>query len=193
MCLDNICLVIAIQANMKNLSKVPLTLFWATILLFQASASLACSCIYGGEFAKNSRFYDGVVRAKVIEYGQRHRGEAVYKSMIVEVTDVIKGTFNHTELELMGDLGYQCREYVDSRKFGIGKEFLFVIRNEEAVQELAGCGESSILVDGDTINGYKLTGDGYKPYSMSLDAMIEKMKVEAIKYEKLQQDSSNLR
>ena len=183
---------------MKNIIKVPLITFWTIILSLQSSASFACSCLDGGEFAKNSTRYQGVVRAKVIGYGDKHdlidihNNRSVpnlYKSIIVEVTAIIKGKLNHSKLELMGDRGADCREYADSRKYGIGKEFLFVISNEEQVQELAGCGESSILIDNDTVKGYRLTNNKYEAYSMSVDALIKEMKIEAIKYEKIKQYS----
>ncbi len=183
---------------MKNIIKVPLITFWTIILSLQSSASFACTCFYGGEFAKNATRYQGVIRAKVIGYGDNHDlidihnnapVQNLYKSIIVEVTDVIKGKLNYSKLELMGDRGADCREYADSRKYGIGKEFLFVIRNEEQVQELAGCGESSILVDNDTVKGYRFTNGGYETYSMSVDALVKEMKIEAIKYEKIKQNS----
>ncbi|GAB4541948.1 MAG: hypothetical protein Tsb0014_34220 [Pleurocapsa sp.] len=171
---------------MKTIIKITSTIGLTTILLFQASESLACSCFYHGEFARNSIFHEGVIRAKVVKYGQKYH-DTIFKTMTVEITNVIKGDFNHSTLEFIGDLGGSCREYISSNKFGIGQEFLFVIGDREKVQELAGCGESSILVDDDTVKGYKLTSNGYESYSMSLDAMIKEMKIEAIKYEKLQQ------
>ena len=161
-------------------------MFWTTIFLLQTSLSLACTCIYGGEFAENSARYRGVVRAKVIKYGRHHK-EDIYKSIIVEVTDVVKGEFNHSKIKLIGDLGHHCREYAKAKKYQIGKEFLFVIGNNKKVQTLYGCGESSILIDGNTVKGYQLVGGSFKPYSMSLKTLTNKMKAEEIKYQTLRE------
>ena len=83
------------------------------------------------ESAKYSTRYQGVVRAKVKKYVEK-TGDIKYKGMVVKVTDVIKGKFNHSELKFMGETFYGSNfplENIDLRKFKIGQEFLFVIRN----------------------------------------------------------------
>ena len=170
---------------MNSIIKVPLIVSVATILsLSKASVSLAFNCIYGGEFAKYSTRYQGVVRAKVKKYVEK-TGDTKYKGMVVEVTDVINGKFNNSELKFIGETFYGSNfplVDIDSRKFRVGQEFLFIIRDRERVQGLGGCGESFVLIEDDLVKGRRLLDTGYEAYSMPLNSLIEKMKVEEIEY-----------
>jgi len=146
---------------------------------FLPSVSMACSCTYGGKFSEYSSKSKGVIRAKIKSYGPRlPHGETLYESMVVEVIEVIKGKYKNHKLTLLGDPGFLCRDYVNAKRFGIESEHLFSLANEKTTQPLGGCGESSVVIKGNIIEGNELIEDVYKPYTMSVADFIELLKVQ---------------
>ena len=96
--------------------------------------------------------------------------------MVVEVVSVVSGVLQHDSVVLMGDPGHLCREYVDSRNFGIGNEYLIALHGDEAVQPFGGCGEAWMAVDGELAIGHSFTDDGYRKYLLSIAEVIDKLK-----------------
>lgn len=136
---------------------------------------MACSCLYQGEFKEYATKRDGVIRARIMSYGSKlSHGETLYESMIVEVTDVIKGNYSKSSLTFLGDPGHLCRAYVNSKRFTLGSEHLFsIVSSEKDSQPLGGCGESSVAIKGESVEGYKQTKDGYKAYSLKIVDIIK--------------------
>lgn len=149
-----------------------LLLSWFT---FFTSSAMACSCMYQGEFKEYATKRDGIIRARINSYGSKlSHGETLYESMIVEVTDVIKGNYSNSSLIFLGDPGYLCRAYVNSEQFTIGSEHLFsIFSSEKDSQPLGGCGESSVVIKGDYVEGYKQTNDGCKSYRLKIADLIK--------------------
>jgi len=130
-----------------------------------------------GKFIEYASNRDGVVRAKVKSYGPRlSHGKTLYESMVVEIMEVVKGKYAQEELTFLGDPGNLCRGYVDSLKFKIGSEHFFSLTNKNVTQPLGGCGESSLPIKGDLIEGNELVGNTYKPYTMRVIDLIKSLK-----------------
>ena len=105
--------------------------------------------------------------------------------MVVEVINVIRGNFNHSQLKLIGsDYSFNCLDVIDFQRFKIGQEFLFLINNEEEVQELYDCGEYSVLIENNIVKSYRFS-EGYEIYYISLEDMLEKM---TIKHEEFRRE-----
>ncbi len=139
-----------------------------------SSPSFACSCSYAGNFKQYTAGDSGVVRATVIEYGPRlSHGQTLYESMRIEVTEVVKGEYNNKHLTLLGDPGHLCRDYIDSKRFGIGSEHLISISSEDTTQPLGGCGESSVAIKDGQVVGVELKNNQLIDYSMSLEEYIK--------------------
>lgn len=154
----------------------PFAIAAAAILLLGSNPALACSCASKGDFVAYASQSAGVVRAKVVKYGDKlSHGETLYESMVVEVVAVITGDLETNTLVLMGDVGFLCREYVDSRNFHIGREYLIALHGDEAVQPFGGCGEAWLAVDGEHVVGHSFTADGYKEYTLSMQEVLEKL------------------
>jgi len=141
------------------------------IVLCFPSLSMACSCAYAGKFIEYTSGGNGVIRAKIKGYGSRlSHGETLYESMIVEVTEVIKGNYTGRELTFLGDPGHLCRAYVNSERFEVGSEHFISIFNDKSTQPLGGCGESSVIIKGDMI---ELTNNGYRLYTLKVPDLIK--------------------
>lgn len=139
--------------------------------------SMACSCAYAGKFVEYALDGKGVVRAKIKNYGPRlSHGKTLYESMTVEVTQVVKGNYKAAELTLLGDPGHLCRAYVDSQRFEIGSEHFFAILDDDSRQALGGCGESSVIIKDDLVEGRELTDKGFKLYTLKVSELVEALK-----------------
>ena len=140
------------------------------IFCFLPSTTFACSCVWGGKFSQIAKKSEVVVHARIKNFGSRlSHGETLHENMVVEVIDVIKGSYQGTSLKLLGDPGHLCRAYVDTSRFKIGDEHLFALRNEESTQPLVGCGESAILIEHDLAVGYELGESEFKQYTIPLE------------------------
>jgi len=131
-------------------------------------AAFACSCDYAGEFEEFSKGRV-VIRGEIVGYGPKlDHGKTLYSTMQVNVSEVIKGTYNHSTIEFMGDPGHLCLTYVDSRRYSIGSEHLFILFSDDQNQGLAGCGEVSVSVKYGRVRGISLN-------SVDYDKFIEKL------------------
>ena len=123
------------------------------IFMLVPQTSEACSCRYVGNFEE----YVGrgtVIRGKILSYGDKlDHDKRLVISMNVKVLDVVKGEFNISKIEIFGDDGGLCLEYVNPKKFQIGSEFLFGVYGDDNEQYLGGCGESSLLIKDGKVHG----------------------------------------
>ncbi len=86
-------------------------------ILAVPSLAMACTCHWGGPFAKVALGQDLVVYGEVLDY---------YKhSMEVKVLEVFKGKEGRGTIRIWGDNGALCRPYV--RSFPIGPRWVFAI------------------------------------------------------------------
>ena len=151
----------------------------AALFVVVGKPALACSCAYKGDFLDYANASAGVIHARVVKFGSKlAHGETLYASMVVEVVSVVTGTLEFDTLVLMGDPGHLCREYVDSRRFGIGKEYLIALHGNEAVQPFGGCGEAWVGVHGELVEGRSLTADGYRKYSLPIAEVLDSLKAD---------------
>lgn len=110
---------------------------------FGFGEAFACDCTSKGAFAEYASKSKGVIRARIASYGEQlSYGETLFENMSVDVVSVEKGSLSFKSIVLLGDPGNLCRDYVDSARFEIGKEFLIALHGDEAVQPFGGCGEA---------------------------------------------------
>ena len=149
-------------------------IIFGALLVFGGSPALACSCMSKGQFLEYAEQGAGVIHARVVRYGDKlSHGETLYDRMVVEVVAVITGGFELDSLILMGDPGHLCREYVDSRNFVIGNEYLIALHGNEPVQPFGGCGEAWLAVKDESVEGYAFVEGGYRKYSRPLAEVLE--------------------
>jgi hypothetical protein len=132
-----------------------------------------------GSFVEYADQSAGVIRAKVVSYGEQFsRGETLFDSMTVEVVAVVKGNLEFDSIVLLGDPGHLCREYVDSRNFEIGKEYLIALHGDEAVQPFGGCGEAWLEIRDDVALGRVWEDSGARNYSLALQDLLKNIQSE---------------
>jgi len=88
----------------------------------------------------------------------------------------VKGSLQLDSIVLMGDPGFLCRDYVDSRNFVIGKEYLIALHGDEAVQPFGGCGEAWLEIDDGVAKGREWTAGESKKYSLPLQDLLKSLK-----------------
>ncbi len=138
---------------------------------------MACSCAYMGKFIEYTSGGNGVIHARIISYGPGlTHGNTLYENMVVEVIEVIKGKYTGQKLIFLGDPGHLCRAYIDSEKFAVGSEHFISISSEESIQALGGCGESSVIIKGDFIEGIELIDNSYEPYILKVHDLVKLLK-----------------
>lgn len=151
----------------------PLAAILAGFVTLASNIAIACSCMAIGTFEGYARGSAAVIHARVKSLGPRlSHGETLHESMRVEVVSVIAGNLDHDTVMLLGDPGFMCRDYVDSRIFVIGSEFLIALHNDAAEQPFGGCGEAWVVVNGDRVEGAAYTEGGREKYSLPLKDVI---------------------
>ena len=149
----------------------------AVFIALSFTEAAACSCASKGSFVEYAQKSEGVIRAKIISHGKKlSHGETLHDSMSVEVVAVLKGDLRFDSIELAGDPGFMCRDYVDSKIFVIGKEFLIALHGDEAEQPFGGCGEAWVEIVGDSAKGYKWVDGEVRQYSIPLDGLSKKLR-----------------
>lgn len=147
--------------------------FVAVLLALGTNDAMACSCAWRGSFIEYARQSPAVVKARVTNYGKRlSHGESLFESMTIEVVAVLKGDVSFRRIELLGDPGFLCRDYVDSGRFVIGKEYVIALHEESASQAFGGCGESWMEIDGEFVNGTDWSNGGPRKYAMPLEDLL---------------------
>ena len=146
-------------------------------LAIGCSQALACSCISKGNFIEYANQSEGVIQAKVVSYGDKlSHGETLYDSMVVKVIAVVRGDFKFDSLILMGDPGHLCRDYVDSKIFVIGKEYLIAIHGNDAVQPFGGCGESWLAINNGVAEGHIWAEGRPQKYTLPMPELFKTLK-----------------
>jgi len=93
--------------------------------------------------------------------------------MKVSINEVITGSFEFETIDFTGDPGHLCLTYIDSSRYFVGSEHLFIIRDDIQNQGLAGCGEVSVFLDGGKIHGGWYTDDGWSDYSIDYNYFLK--------------------
>jgi len=141
-------------------------------LVLSSSYAMACTCMYGGKFQEYSASYPVVVRGTVLSYGALLRtNERYFETVTIAVSAVVKGTLQHSRVELQGDTGMSCFRYISSNAYPIGSEHLFSLSNSEQQQPLWGCGESSVRIRGSVVEGVDGNGGGF--YRVDIDEFMK--------------------
>lgn len=136
--------------------------------------AFACSCLSKGKFVDYASQSKGVIRARIVSYGERlSHGETLFESMSVDVVSIVKGSLGFKSIVLLGDPGHLCRDYVDSRHFEIGKEFLIALHGDEAVQPFGGCGEAWLEIDNGVAKGRDWVDGDLREYSLPLHDLLK--------------------
>ena len=149
----------------------------AVFVVAQSGDALACSCMSKGSFVEYVKQSDGVIRARVAGYGDKlSHGETLFESMTVDVVTVLKGDLRFESITLLGDPGFMCRDYVDSRNFVIGKEYLIALHTDESTQPFGGCGEAWLKLDDGIASGHQWNDGEWQEYSIPLVELLENLK-----------------
>lgn len=130
--------------------------FFSTVAIigiaFTHASASACMCAPLGKsffetvFLHNQKVQSGewpaqeeltLLTALVKDYKQLRPGPYPTE-MVLEVSDVIQGTLEKSELVVEGDNGMQCRPYVT--EFQIGKKFIFAINKDKDGHYISACG-----------------------------------------------------
>ena len=146
-----------------------------TLLIWAQNAS-ACSCEYAGTFGK---FSEGqtVIRGMITGYGPKlDHGETLYATMTVSVVEIINGSYAHRTVQFKGDPGHLCLTYVNSNRYLIGSEHMFVLFSDEKKQGLMGCGEVSVSITDGQIHGSGYVDDEWTNYSVGYDEFVVAIK-----------------
>ncbi len=146
------------------------------ISLAWSQSSNACDCLYAGNFSEYSKGQT-VIRGKIRSYGPKlNHGETLYATMKVSVQQVIKGSYAHRSVRFKGDPGHLCLTYINSNRYSVGSEHLFVLFSDEGKQGLGGCGEVSVTIADGKIHGAGYIDSEWTEYSVDYDEFIEAIK-----------------
>lgn len=161
---------------MKISSFYTTSLLLAVLTLFANPAS-ATTCFYAGTFEVFAKKHPIIVRAVVDSYGSLVPNHAdVFRTMKVNVSETIKGSFPHSTFQFFGDTGMSALRYITRQDFPIGSEHFFLLEDDDAFQPLMGCGEASVGIHGDSVQGHTLGENGYEVYEMGVGEFIQKVK-----------------
>jgi len=132
--------------------------------------------MYAGEFKEFAKGQT-VVKGIVESLGSKlEHDEGLHATMKVSIRELIKGSYPYKSVNLMGDPGYMCLTYIDSKEYPIGSEHLFILFSQDKEQGLAGCGEVSVSISSGKIHGTKLTDKKFVNYSVNYDRFIKILK-----------------
>lgn len=141
------------------------------------SASFACMCIFAGIFEEFAEQHPIIVRGTVLEHGEELPNISdSFKTMTVFVTNTVKGNFPHTTFDFYGDTGMSCLRYIALNDYPIGSEHLFILESDEPLQPLMVCGESSLLINGNIVQGHIREASGYRTDEVDLNELLERLR-----------------
>ncbi len=69
-----------------------------------------------------------------------------------------------------------CLRYITLDDYPVGSEHLFILTNDESLQPLLVCGESSLLINGDTVQGHVRDDSEYRTYELGYDELLERVR-----------------
>lgn len=151
--------------------------FTAIVASASISSSIACTCMFAGIFEEFAAQHPIVVRGTVYQHGEKLPNNSNYfRTMTIVVSGTIKGNFPHTAFEFYGDTGMSCLRYITPDDYPIGSEHLFILESEESYQPLMVCGESSLLIHGDTAQGHVRDASGYHTYELEINDLLERLR-----------------
>lgn len=151
--------------------------FIALVATISMSSGFACTCMFAGVFAEFAEQHPIIVRGTIHQHGEKLPNNSSYfKTMTVVVSETVKGTFPHTAFEFYGDTGMSCLRYIALDDYPIGSEHLFILESEESLQPLMVCGESSLLIQGDSVQGHIRDATGFHTYELKIDDLIERVR-----------------
>ena len=143
-------------------------LFIVAVVSLFPKTTLACSCIYGGEFSEYSSAAQTIVRATVVGYGPELSNiKNHYETMRVEVTQVVKGEPLEDMITIYGDTGMSCLSYIAAEKYPLNSEHFIALPDNTDFQPLGaaippkGCGEASVRVNGSQVEGVDRNRSAY--------------------------------
>lgn len=121
---------------------------FVVVMTISVNAFASTCLVWEGLFPEVMLKRDLVVRVEVEAFGEKlEHGETLHESMTVKVKEVLKGRTDLGKIEVLGDNGRLPREYIDTRKFKIGQEYLLALSTpERGVAPLGGCGEHSVSI-----------------------------------------------
>jgi hypothetical protein len=174
------------------------------ILLLISSLTFACSCKWGGNFIKSSKYSEVIIKAKVIEMlwhfengktlsSEESFGDYLiktdkeyYQSIKVEVIELIKGKEERKTFEIYGSDGVDCRESI--HLFEIDKIYIFGIyktqkteysqpNEDENDYAIGGCSEKWLeyLPETNEVKGYIKGKNRRKKRKYSYEKLLKKI------------------
>ena len=147
------------------------------VLLIVAPIADACSCGFdGGRFWK---FSEGgtVAKGTVTAISDLpEEGDPAHPTMTVAIDDVVTGSFSHDVVVLEGDRGWDCLKYVGGQEYPIGSEHLFILLDDDLVQGLFVCGETSVRIREGRVYGERRLFGRFRTYSVDYDRFVRKLK-----------------
>lgn len=159
--------------------KLPSLMKWALSIASTvfASGSYACSCAPGGGFEVFAEQHPVIVRGTVLQHDERLPNNSDYfRTMTISVSNTLKGDFPHSTFEFYGDTGMACLRYITLDDYPVGSEHLFILASDDALQPLMVCGESSLLINGDTVQGRSRDTNGYGTYEIDLNELLDRVR-----------------
>jgi len=148
----------------------------ALILVVSPQTSHACDCLRQISFEEQVP-YATVISGEVQSYGPKlPHGADLYATMVVKINNVIKGSFDHGTITLVGDRGYDCQDYIYSGIYSLGSKHLFVILPNERVQGLGHCSEPSLRIIDNKVHGFHIRAGKKVSYSNDYDEFIASIK-----------------
>lgn len=142
-----------------------------------ASSSYACSCAPAGVFEVFAEQHPFIVRGTVLQHGEKLPNNSGYfRTMTIGVSNTLKGNFPHSTFEFYGDTGMSCLRYITLDDYPVGSEHLFILASDEVLQPLMVCGESSLLINGDTVQGQRRDANGDPTYEIDLSELLDSLR-----------------
>lgn len=147
-----------------------------SVAVIASATAHACSCgIDGGSFFK---FSEGqtVIRGTVESLGPPvDQVEGVRRSINVSVDEVVTGQFDEASVELLGDRGWDCLEYLNEKIYYPGSQHLFILFSNAPSQGLTVCGEASLQFEEDQVKGVRWGARGPREYSIAYDKYVRRL------------------
>jgi len=154
------------------LTSVALPVFATTCVGQTRFLEIASGTTYGPPIQR-------IVRARV----KAHDSRLGAASITVEVTEVIRGEYNHTELTLIGySNGRSLANNITALQYRVNSEHFFLLSNDDKVQPLIiadACRESSVEIRGNTIVGGQRDLFSRNGYTLELQDFLNELSGQA--------------
>ena len=152
-------------------------------LLCSVSDVHSCQCSKRAPFLETVAGSELVVRGEIAAYGERHvRDVEVYESLVLRVTETLKGATGLKEIVIRGGDGKNCILELYPMLFEVGGEYVFSVKALDGGEyRLQSCGESWLRISEGVVRGsiaiveqssmtyeelvIRVAGVGYQPQS----------------------------